>query len=503
MSEKRRLTAHNARAGKHGVFNPKHNDRNFDTEKAPHIDKSRTALNRYWVCDDLGRLTPHTGGETFDKLEHDFYEAHFAAGVEAANERALKARHKERVTTPDEYRKALRTAPEEMIWQIGDKDNVLDVDKQAQILADYLRWERQAFPQVRTLDVALHCDEEGAPHFHVRRVWLAHDDEGNEIVHQGRALAEMGVTCPKAGKRTRNNNPKMAYTMRSRAEMEKIASAHGVELELTRKEPGKTGLDLVGFQAQQEQLKAEKAKQEQKEAQKQAQKALQEAKRKADEILHEANKKAAEGLLRAKEEAKEAFDVKHSLEDMEKQKTALREEIRILADQKKTLGDEVRDLSEALELGKNVKGIGHLLARVDRGAVSKAAEEVGEKVESVLERSREYHKDVEKLTYRVSSYQVKLEQESVDLARKAREEYDRISGPKEQRMANYMKSLKMNRKDGTKWTVWDAFKEHERKRVEMEMAKERERKAQEAREIERLTLEALEPQKDDGLDFEL
>src|SRR5699024_10471247 len=83
MSEKRRLKAHNARSGKLGELKPKHNDRNFDTEKAPHIDKRRAAFNRYWVCDDLGRLTPHTSGETFDELERDFYETHFAAGVEA------------------------------------------------------------------------------------------------------------------------------------------------------------------------------------------------------------------------------------------------------------------------------------------------------------------------------------------------------------------------------------------------------------------------------------
>ena len=33
-----KLTRHNGRAGKNGVYNPKHNDRNFKIENAEHID---------------------------------------------------------------------------------------------------------------------------------------------------------------------------------------------------------------------------------------------------------------------------------------------------------------------------------------------------------------------------------------------------------------------------------------------------------------------------------
>lgn len=32
-----KLTKHNGRAGKNGVYNPKHNDRNFDVSNSEHI----------------------------------------------------------------------------------------------------------------------------------------------------------------------------------------------------------------------------------------------------------------------------------------------------------------------------------------------------------------------------------------------------------------------------------------------------------------------------------
>ena len=36
-----RATRHNGRSGKHGVYNPKHNDRKFDIANSDHIDAER------------------------------------------------------------------------------------------------------------------------------------------------------------------------------------------------------------------------------------------------------------------------------------------------------------------------------------------------------------------------------------------------------------------------------------------------------------------------------
>ena len=39
-----KLTRHNGRAGKNGVYNPKHNDRSFDIANSEHIDEERAKL---------------------------------------------------------------------------------------------------------------------------------------------------------------------------------------------------------------------------------------------------------------------------------------------------------------------------------------------------------------------------------------------------------------------------------------------------------------------------
>ena len=46
-NQKPRVSRHNGRAGKHGVYNPKHNDRQFDVAHAENIHQDRTRLNLY------------------------------------------------------------------------------------------------------------------------------------------------------------------------------------------------------------------------------------------------------------------------------------------------------------------------------------------------------------------------------------------------------------------------------------------------------------------------
>ena len=45
-----KLTRHNGRAGAHGTYNPKHNDRNFNLTDSEHIDPERAKGNIYWDC---------------------------------------------------------------------------------------------------------------------------------------------------------------------------------------------------------------------------------------------------------------------------------------------------------------------------------------------------------------------------------------------------------------------------------------------------------------------
>ena len=43
-----KATNHNGRSGKHGAYNPKHNDRQFDVAKSDHIDAVRMLENVNW-----------------------------------------------------------------------------------------------------------------------------------------------------------------------------------------------------------------------------------------------------------------------------------------------------------------------------------------------------------------------------------------------------------------------------------------------------------------------
>ena len=97
-----KATRHNGRAGKHGAYNPKHNDREFDEENSEHIDAERTKFNVYWDCYQ-GYSLPNAENErakfTFTEVEKAYYVEHFSEHVDGQNERNRKARHYDSLAT--------------------------------------------------------------------------------------------------------------------------------------------------------------------------------------------------------------------------------------------------------------------------------------------------------------------------------------------------------------------------------------------------------------------
>lgn len=253
MTEKIRVTLNNSRAG-----SARHNDRQFDTDRAEHIDPERMQNNWYWHC--YQRQNPTM---SFDAAELQFYTKHFQRTLDTQNERAISARHPERVRDMDAYRHARKTCPEESLIYLGHAGNTVDADTLRDIVREQIRWEQREFPQFKILDVALHVDEEGAPHIHRRGVWIAHDSNGNEIVGQGRALAEMGVERPNPSRpESRGNNAKMTYTAECRAHLQELCRARGIDLETTPRERSKSGRSLADYQAEQAEQRAEQARAE-------------------------------------------------------------------------------------------------------------------------------------------------------------------------------------------------------------------------------------------------
>ena len=157
------------------TFSSRHIDRDFDSNPE-HIAKDKSDKNVIWSwCGtDI----------SFDKGELKYYEETFGTQFEQTNQNYIKSRHKERVVTMDEWRKKAMHAPEEQILQIGNVENCPDVETSLQCFNEYLGrlndWNDEHGNPFFILNWAMHQDEMGAPHVHLRRAW-PYLDEGTGL----------------------------------------------------------------------------------------------------------------------------------------------------------------------------------------------------------------------------------------------------------------------------------------------------------------------------------
>lgn len=244
-----RATIHNGRTGKDGAYNTRHNDRQFDISHAEHIDPERVKDNRYWNWTG----NPET---TFEAAEQAFYEKHIQKHLDAQNARYKTQRHAERAKTMDEYRKSPQTCPEEVILQIGKLGDTIPADMMARIIQEQINWEQQQFPGVKVLNVALHMDEQGAPHIHERRAWVYTDKDGNTAISQNKSLEQMGVELPNPDRpRGRFNNRKQTFSRMCREHLLQICREHGLEIEEIPQEKSRSGLSHIAYMNRQEEEK--------------------------------------------------------------------------------------------------------------------------------------------------------------------------------------------------------------------------------------------------------
>lgn len=315
-----RATIHNGRTSNLGAFTPKHNDRNFNINHAEHIDPERVKLNRYWNW--TGKPT------TFEAAEQAFYETHIRKHLDAQNARYRTQRHAERAKTMDEYRKSPQTCPEEVILQIGKMGDTIPADMMARIIQEQINWEQQQFPGVKVLDVALHMDEQGAPHIHERRAWVYTDRDGNLAISQNKSLEQMGVELPNPNKpRSRFNNRKMIFSRMCREHLLQICREHGLEIEEIPQEKSKSGRTLEDYQAGEAEKRAADA-----------------------ERRRQFSERAAES---AEKQAESARDTAHSYEEhAERVAGQINAEYGELADaglQKQAMQKQLEEMQERLE----------------------------------------------------------------------------------------------------------------------------------------------------------
>lgn len=320
-----RATIHNGRTSHLGAFTPKHNDRNFDINHAEHIDPERVKNNRYWNW---------TGKEiTFEAAEQAFYEKYIRKHLDAQNARYRAQRHAERAKTMDEYRRSPQTCPEEVILQIGKLGDTIPADMMARIIQEQINWEQKTFPGVKVLDVALHMDEQGAPHIHERRAWVYTDKAGNLAISQNKSLEQMGVELPNPDRpRGRFNNRKQTFSKRCREHLLQICKEHGLEIEEIPQEKSKSGRTLEDYQAGEAEKRAADAERRRQFSERAAESAEKQAESARDTARsYEEHAKRVAGQINA--EYGELADAGLQKQDMQKQVEQLQERIDNLQEQ--------------------------------------------------------------------------------------------------------------------------------------------------------------------------
>lgn len=249
-----RMTVHNGRAGKNGVYSPKHNDRQFDISSAEHIDPERMPGNVYWNW---------TGKNvSFEDAERAFYEEHCREYLDAVNRRHKEQRHPERVRDMDAYRTARQTCPEETLLMIGNKDEHLPPKTLRAICEKVKDWEESTVSGLKVLDMALHVDEEGAPHIHMRKAWIYRDENGIESIAQSKTLQAAGIPLPHPDKPAgRHNNRKQTFSAMERQALYEICRGYGLEslLETKPRERSRSGREFEDYKASKAEERAQAA----------------------------------------------------------------------------------------------------------------------------------------------------------------------------------------------------------------------------------------------------
>ena len=232
-----KLTRHNGRAGTHGTYNPKHNDRSFNLANSEHIDPERAKGNIYWDCfhgfrSALDPQDPDDLAATFSDVERQFYETHYSEFIEKQNERNAKIRHTERNRSIPDLLSSRKTCPEETIYQLGTLDEHASAEDLLSVVTEFIEeFKAKYSDHVHVLDWALHLDE-STPHIHERHVFDCENKYGEVAPQQEKALEALGFDLPDPDKPlSRRNNRKIAFDAACRKMLFEIAKRHGLDLE--------------------------------------------------------------------------------------------------------------------------------------------------------------------------------------------------------------------------------------------------------------------------------
>lgn len=168
----------------------RHNERDFDFERAGHIDASKTHLNV------VKSFCPNDGSELA------FYEERYRASLDVQNEKYAKKRNYERIRTMEEVYQTRQKRPTEEILQYSKNGGVeITKDVYDKIIEAYISklnaWSAQHGNHFHVLKYATHYDEpNGMTHTHVRTIWDYIDENGNISIGQEEGMRQAGLEIP-------------------------------------------------------------------------------------------------------------------------------------------------------------------------------------------------------------------------------------------------------------------------------------------------------------------
>ena len=231
----KRVTRHNGRAGKNGVYNPKHNDRSFDLSNAEHVDPDRAMFNVLWDCYGgytyLEKRNTEDLAVRFEEVERHFYAERYTDYCLGQHERNRKTGHPERDRSTEDLRLNKKTCPEESIIQIGNMEDQIDADVFFKIAVDFFDEFNERFGEhVHILDWSLHVDE-STPHIHERHVFDCENPYGEIAPQQEKALEALEIPLPFPDRPSgKHNNRKMKFDSICRCLLIDVAKRHGIEI---------------------------------------------------------------------------------------------------------------------------------------------------------------------------------------------------------------------------------------------------------------------------------
>ena len=298
----------------------KHNFREFNQDKANHINKDLSKNNQYFwgkknitlnqiaglhfsvqreLSDIRDSLRNQDNKNKFDQLtrtqqlELVTYNRLFKDTIKNQNDRHIATRHFNKQRDIIDYYTNKKTEPTEAILQIGNHNEYVPGNQLLDIYKDYVTKHNERYGKnILILNSAFHADEPGAAdHTHERKLFIGYNSHGELCSSKTQALKELGFSLPNPNeKESRYNNRLMQYTKECRELWIECCQSHGLDIETIPGDPTKHGLELAKFKADREEQRLYNSIDEHKKQAAEWQKTISENLKKNSKILSEMDK---------------------------------------------------------------------------------------------------------------------------------------------------------------------------------------------------------------------